>query len=243
VPSRASQTPSQCLEQGQQAHPARPVSLGGGQRAPGPGPLRRAQGPPKLEKPPPQYSPLRESRGWEAPSGPDPAAGAAGGSELRLFIDSSPRPPCGPVHSPGPQDPAAPVISPVRAPGWARADPLSAPHSTHTLSRLWAWVRGDSSGSTRRSWGAASESIPASLGPCGPRWGPEGQARPPPGVFSPPGRTDAGTGAQGGAVLTRCATPRSPSSRGSGPRRPAPGTSGSLRRTGARGLRETVAWK
>lgn len=168
---------------------------------------------------------------------------AAATAGLRLFIDSSPRPPCGPVHSPGPQDPAAPVISPVRAPGWARADPLSAPHSTHTLSRLWAWVRGDSSGSTRRSWGAASESIPASLGPCGPRWGPEGQARPPPGVFSPPGRTDAGTGAQGGAVLTRCATPRSPSSRGSGPRRPAPGTSGSLRRTGARGLRETVAWK
>lgn len=34
---------------------------------------------------------------------------------------------------------------------------------THTLSRLWAWVRGDSSCSTRRSWGAASESIVATL--------------------------------------------------------------------------------
>lgn len=163
--------------------------------------------------------------------------------ELGLFIDSSPRPPRGPQRPT--QDPRAlrPVISPVPAPGWARADPLSTPRSTHTLSRLWAWVRGDSSGSTRRSWGAASESIPASLGPCGPRWGPEGQARPPPGVFSPPGRTDAGTGALGGVVLRRCATPRPPSSRGSGPRRPAPGTSGSLRLTGARGLRETVAWK
>ena len=28
-----------------------------------------------------------------------------------------------------------------------------------SFSRLWAWVRGDSSCSTRRSWGAASESI------------------------------------------------------------------------------------
>ena len=87
-----------CPERGQQAHPVRPVSLGGGQRAPGPGPLRHAQGPPKLEKPPPEYSPLCESRGWEAPSGPDPAAGVAGcsnggaGAIYRQQPLASPRP-------------------------------------------------------------------------------------------------------------------------------------------------------
>lgn len=190
---------------GQQAHPVRPVSWVGGRGHQDPGPLRHAQGPPKLERPPPQYSSLRESGGWEAPSGPNPAAGAAGSSNSRtgaIYRQQPPASPRSPAPNSGPQGPAAPVISPVPAPGWARADPLSTPRSTHTLSRLWAWVRGDSSGSTRRSWGAASESIPASLGPCGPRWGPEGQARPPPGVFSPPGRTDAGTGARGRVVLT-----------------------------------------
>ena len=197
MPSRASQRPSQCLERGQQAHPVSPVSLGGGQRAPGPGPLRRAQGPPKLEKPSPQYSPLRESRGWEAASGPDPAAGAAGCSDGGAAAIYRQQPPASPWPRAQPRTPGpcGPVISPVRTPGWARADPLSAPRCTHTLSRLWAWVRGESSGSSRRSWGAASESIPASLGPRA-RWGPERQARPPPGVFSPPGRTDAGTGAR-----------------------------------------------
>lgn len=180
----------------------------------------------------PHLAPI-QPRGWLA----------AATVELGLFIDSSPWPPQGPAPTPGPQGPAAPVISPVRAPGWAHADPLSAPQSTHTLSRLWAWVRGDSSGSTRRSWGAASESIPASLGPCG-RAGAQ-RVRPArrQACSRPGGRTDAGTGARGGAALRRCATPRPPPSRGSGPRRPAPGTSGSLRRTGARGLRETVAWK
>lgn len=142
----------------------------------------------------PHLAPI-QPRGWLA----------AATVELGLFIDSSPWPPQGPAPTPGPQGPAAPVISPVRAPGWAHADPLSAPPSTHTLSRLWAWVRGDSSGSTRRSWGAASESIPASLGPCGPRWGPEGQASPPPGVLSPRGahgRGHRGPG-RGGAQAMR----------------------------------------
>lgn len=64
----------------------------------------------RLEKP--QGLNTHPSRGWEAPSGPDPAAGVAGSSneqEQRLFIDScaeSPRQPTpqplprGPPHSP-----------------------------------------------------------------------------------------------------------------------------------------------
>lgn len=204
-----------CPERGQQAHPVRlcPWVGGRGHQDPDPSDMPRALRSwrsPHLNTHPsakvgggrPHLAPI-QPRGWLA----------AATVELGLFIDSSPWPPQGPAPSPGPQGPAAPVISPVRAPGWACADPLSAPQSTHTLSRLWAWVRGDSSGSTRRSWGAASESIPASLGPCGPRWGPEGQARPPPGVFSPRGahgRGHRGPGRDGAHAMRDPEAPLEP---------------------------------
>lgn len=63
--------------------------------------------------------------------------------------------------------PAGPRPPPVDLTPWARRTPgpgtlthIPLP-AAHTLSRLCAWVRGDSSCSTRRSWGAARESITA----------------------------------------------------------------------------------
>lgn len=86
--------------------------------------------------------------------------------EQGLFLDSSAEPPplLGRAHPCGPW-PVKPLSHPrALGPGpsgCTHTDPHSTPFSTHTLSRLWAWVRGDSSCSTRRSWGAARESIAA----------------------------------------------------------------------------------
>lgn len=69
--------------------------LGGGQRAPGPRPLTHAQGPQRLEKPPPQYSPLLSVRGGRPRLAPIQPRGwlAAATAEQGLFIDSGAQPP------------------------------------------------------------------------------------------------------------------------------------------------------
>lgn len=87
--------------------------------------------------------------------------------EQGLFIDSGAEPPPAvwvpgpPPVDPGPAGrchiPESWDLAPVGA-NTLTYIPLPSPH---TLSRLWAWVRGDSSCSTRRSWGAARESIAA----------------------------------------------------------------------------------
>lgn len=92
---------------------------------------------------------------------------AAAMVEQGLFIDSSAEPPplAGPAPTPCGPLPCQPLshpraMGPVPS-GRTHTDPHSTPFSTHTLRRLWACVRGDNSCSTRRSWGAASESIAA----------------------------------------------------------------------------------
>lgn len=99
APARASQGPrwSLCACGGRwQAQRARRCPpLGGGQRAPGPRPLTHAQGPQRLEKPPPQYSPLPSVRGGRPRLAPIQPRGwlAAATAEQGLFIDSGAQPP------------------------------------------------------------------------------------------------------------------------------------------------------
>lgn len=112
-------------------------------------------------------------------SGPDPGLEVVvpeAASERGLFIDcgTEPPPPKGLcclhlslLDTYLPREPLSPSV--VAGGSWSsktahmtQIPPSFYTHTdTHTLSRLWAWVRGDSSGSTRRSWGAASESIAA----------------------------------------------------------------------------------
>lgn len=155
-----------------------------------------------------------QQRGWLA---------AATKAEQGLFIDSGtePPPPAGP-HCPPLRTLALPVLGTSQSPsgpgpgGRTHTDPHSTPRSRHTLSRLWAWVRGDSSCSTRRSWGAASESIAtfAPLTQSGPqrpglREGLTRGTAPKPG--SRPRFTDAGTEARRRDVAhPGCRRPRRP---------------------------------
>lgn len=94
-----------------------------------------------------------QPRGWGCSGGCSGAIYRAGAQP------PAPRPApttCGP--DPGGGGPVAP-----RALALTHIPPPAA--AAHTLSRLCAWVRGDSSCSTRRSWGAARESIAATPRP------------------------------------------------------------------------------
>lgn len=203
---------------------------------------------------------------------------AAATSEQGLFIDTGaePPPPTGSrAHHLWTLALWVPVTPPGAGPGPGRrahTDPHSTPLSAHTLSRLWAWVRGDSSCSTRRSWGAARESITATPpdpdGAFGPQTGsgrrgpdvPEGLRR---GSASGPCSRSRfrDTGAEAGkpdVAHPGCRRPRRPCEpspclcgpalrRAASQPQPAPlctrTRGGAPRRTAPRCRRETVAWK